>query len=69
MGKLKQPKLVLQGIDAFKEFAITYKGSGVAPYIIKFLDQVKDKRGQLGDTAAVQAASSAIQTINDAPNN
>ena len=69
MGKLKQPELVIQGIDAFKEVAITYKGSGVAPYIIKFLDEVKDKRGKLGDTAAVQAVSAAIQKINDAPDN
>jgi hypothetical protein len=62
-------RLVLQGIEEFKEVAITYKGSGAAPYIIKFLGQVKNKRSQLGDSAAVQAVSKAIQEINDAPNN
>lgn len=69
MGKLKQPELVLQGIETFKQVAITYKGSGAAPYIIKFMEQVKDKRGQLGDTAAAKAVTDAIKQINDAPEN
>lgn len=69
MAKLKQPALVLQGIAAFKDICITNKGADGVPYIIKFMNEVKDKRGQLGDAVSVQAMSDAIQKINDAPNN
>jgi aminopeptidase N len=69
LSKLKQPELVLQGINEFKEIGVANKGADAVPYIIKFMNEVKDKRAQLGDIAAVKAVTDAIQRINETPNN
>ncbi|SHN35316.1 M1 family metallopeptidase [Mucilaginibacter sp. OK098] len=66
IGRLTQPKEVQNGIDELKQLGINYKGSGAAPYMIKFLNTIKEQRAKLNDTISAKAANDAIQQINDA---
>jgi aminopeptidase N len=56
----------LQGVEQLKLVGVNYKGSGVGPYMIKFLTSIKEQRAKLNDTASVKAADDAIKAINDA---
>lgn len=64
IGGLKNPEYVQQGIAKLKFMGITYKKKGAGPYIIKYLNSVKEARNK--DTAAQEAVEKAIQQINDA---
>ncbi|MEZ2337379.1 M1 family aminopeptidase [Mucilaginibacter sp. RCC_168] len=66
IGHLTRPEAVLQGIEELKQVAIRYKGDGVAPFMIKMLDSIKDQRTRLNDAAGAKASADAIQQINDA---
>ncbi|MDB5156615.1 MAG: Aminopeptidase, partial [Mucilaginibacter sp.] len=66
VGRLTSPEAVLQGIDELKQLGIRYKGDGAAPYMIKFLNSIKDQRAGLNDPAGAKATASAIDQINNA---
>lgn len=66
VGRLTQQKEVEQGIDELKQLGIKYKVSGAGPYMIKFLNTIKDQRAKLNDTVSAKAAGDAIQQIDDA---
>jgi len=66
VGRLTRQEAVLQGIDELKQLAIRYKGDGAAPFMIKFLNSIKDQRIGLNDPAGAKASLDAIQQINDA---
>jgi aminopeptidase N len=66
IGRLTGQEAVLQGIDEIKQVAIRHKGDGVAPFLIKLLDSIKDQRTELNDPAGAKASTDAIQQINDA---
>ncbi|WEA00575.1 M1 family metallopeptidase [Mucilaginibacter sp. SJ] len=66
VGRLTRQEAVLQGIGELKQLAIRYKGDGAAPFMIRFLNIIKDQRTGLNDPAGAKVARAAIQQINDA---
>ncbi len=66
ISRMDNTQYVLQGIEQLKTVGVDYKGSGVGPYIIKFLNNIKEARAKLNDTISVTAAGDAIRQINDA---
>jgi aminopeptidase N len=66
IGRLTSQEAVLQGIDEIKEVAIRHKRDGVAPFMTKLLDSIKDQRTGLNDPAGAKASTDAIAQINDA---
>jgi aminopeptidase N len=66
IGGLKNPEYVQQGIAELKFMGITYKKDGAAPYIIKYLNAVKEARNKINDIAASKDITDAIEQINNA---
>lgn len=66
VGRLTRQEDVLQGVDLLKQLAIRYKGDGAAPFMIKFLNSVKDQRAGRNDPAGAKACEDAVQQISDA---
>lgn len=66
IGRINDPNYAQQGIEQLKVNGITYKGSGAGPFMIKFLNLIKEQRAKLNDTASVKAADEAIKRINEA---
>jgi aminopeptidase N len=63
---LKNQQYVLQGIAMLKFMGITYKKDGAAPYIIKYLNVIKEERNKINDLASSQDIEEAIEQINNA---
>ncbi|HJP64477.1 MAG TPA: M1 family metallopeptidase [Mucilaginibacter sp.] len=66
IGGLANPEYVRQGIAELKFMGITYKKDGAAPYIIKYLNSVKEARNKINDIASVKDITEAIEQINAA---
>jgi aminopeptidase N len=66
IGKMDNPASVQQGIAVIGAMGVKYKPDGAAPYILKFLEQVKQARQKLGDQASADQVALAEKTINDA---
>ncbi|SEO74362.1 aminopeptidase N [Mucilaginibacter gossypiicola] len=66
IGNLKKTEYVQQGIAELQYMGIKYKKDGAAPYIIKYLNTLKEARNKLNDAAAVKNITTAIEQINDA---
>lgn len=65
IGTLKNPEYVREGIAELKYMGITYKKEGAAPYIIKYLNAIKDTRNKLNDAETSKAVDEAIGQINN----
>ncbi len=66
IGRMDNTQYALQGIEQLKLVGVNYKGSGAAPFIIKFLNSIKEQRAKLNDQASVKAVDDAIEQINEA---
>jgi len=66
IGRIDNPKYAQEGIEQLKVSGIKYKDSGAAPFMIKFLNIIKEQRAKLNDAASVKAADEAIKEINEA---
>jgi aminopeptidase N len=66
IGKLDNKQSVLQGINAIKDLAVNFKRYGIAPKLVSALQQIKESREKLSDTASASAAEGAINLINQA---
>lgn len=66
IGRLASQEAALQGIEELKQMAIRHKRDGVAPFIIKLLESIKDQRTVLSDPAGAKASTEAVQQINEA---
>jgi aminopeptidase N len=66
IGRINSSKFAQDGIEQLKVNGVKYKGSGAGPFMIRFLNSIKEQRAKLNDTASVKAAGDAIQAINDA---
>jgi len=66
IGRMVNTEYVLQGIEQLKLVGVNYKGSGAGPFMIKFLNIIKEQRAKLNDTASVKAAGEAVKQINEA---
>ena len=65
INKINDPAATRQGIDVLTNMAIKYKSEGATPYIIKFLNQIKEAKEKQNDAASVTAAADAVKRIND----
>jgi aminopeptidase N len=63
---LKNPEYVHRGIEELKLMGITYKKQGAAPYIMKYLDRIKEARSKIGDQQSAAEVSEALRQINEA---
>lgn len=63
---LKNQQYVHQGIATLKFMGITYKKEGAAPYIIKYLNGIKEERNKINDLASSRDIEEAIEQINNA---
>lgn len=63
--KMTDPAATRQGIDVLTDMAIKYKSEGATPYIVKFLNQIKEAKQKQNDTTSVIAATDAVKKIND----
>lgn len=63
--KINDPAATRQGIDVLTDMAIKYKSEGATPYIVKFLNQIKEAKQKQNDAASVTAAADAVKKIND----
>ena len=66
IGRLKKSAYVLQGIEELKQIGIRYKKDGAAPYISKYLANIRNARTQQNDLESAKTADIAIKEINDA---
>jgi aminopeptidase N len=66
IGRIDNPKYAQDGIEQLKVNGIKYKGSGAGPFMIKFLNIIKEQRAKVNDIASVKAADEAIKQINEA---
>jgi aminopeptidase N len=57
---------VLQGIEELKQIGIKYKKDGAAPYISKYLANIKNARTQQNDLESAKTVDVAIKEISDA---
>jgi aminopeptidase N len=65
INKINDPVATRQGIDVLTNMAIKYKSEGATPYIVKFLNQIKEAKEKQNDAASVTAATDAVKKIND----
>jgi aminopeptidase N len=66
ISQLKDTAYVAQGINELKTIGIKYKDQGAAPYISKYLANIKNARTQLNDQESARKAEMAILEIKDA---
>lgn len=66
IGRLNKIEYVLQGIEELKQIGIKYKKDGAAPYITKYLTNIKNTRTQQHDLESAKTADIAIKEISDA---
>lgn len=62
---IKNPVYAQQGINAIRDMAIKYKPNGFAPQLIQVLEQLKQFRQKLNDSASVKVAENAVRMVND----
>ena len=67
IGRLADPADAKKGIEELRQLGVQYKGSGAAPYMIKFLTIIKERRTKGNDPASATAAENAIKEIEAAP--
>lgn len=63
---IPNPVYAQQGINALKDLGIKYKSNGFAPQLIQVLNQIKQVRQQMNDTASANLTDEAVKQINDA---
>jgi aminopeptidase N len=63
--KINDPAATRQGIDVLTNMGIKYRSEGATPYIVKFLNQIKEAKEKQHDAASVTAATNAVKKIND----
>jgi aminopeptidase N len=67
VGKVKNPEYAQQGITDIKNLGIKYKiFGGVGPFIVGQLNNIKEERTKMGDTASAKAAEDAAKAVTDA---
>jgi aminopeptidase N len=66
IGRLADPADAQKGIEELKQLGVQYKGSGAAPYLIKFLTIIKERRTEGNDPVSATAAENAINAIGSA---
>ncbi|MFI5159949.1 MAG: M1 family aminopeptidase [Sphingobacteriales bacterium] len=65
-AKVDNNAYALQGIEAIKATGIKYKiYGGVGPFIVSQLNNIKDARTKMNDTAGAQAATDAAKVVSD----
>ena len=68
IGRIDNPKYAQDGIEQLKINGVKYAKVGAAPFMIKFLNTIKEQRLKLNDLASAKAAEEAINQINEALN-
>lgn len=63
---VQKPEYAQAGIKIIKDFGITFKANGFAPQIIQVLNQLKDVRQQMGDSASAKVAGDAAKEVENA---
>lgn len=63
VGRLKDPADAQKGIEQLRQLGIQYQGSGAAPYMIKYINIIKERRAAANDPASATAAEKAIKEI------
>ncbi|MDB5125588.1 MAG: Aminopeptidase [Mucilaginibacter sp.] len=66
IGRIDNSRYAQDGIEQLKVNGIKYKNSGAGPFMIRFLNVIKEQRTNLNDTASAKAADDAIKQINEA---
>ncbi|MGZ3946163.1 MAG: M1 family aminopeptidase, partial [Mucilaginibacter sp.] len=67
VGKVKSPEYAQQGITDIKNLGVKYKiFGGVGPFIVTQLNNIKEDRTKMGDTASAKAAEDAAKAVTDA---
>lgn len=67
IGKIKNPEYAQQGITDLKDLGIKYKiFGGVGPFVVNLLNNIKEDRTKMGDTASAAAAEDAAKAVTDA---
>jgi aminopeptidase N len=66
IGRIDNSRYAQDGIEQLKVNGIKYKNSGAGPFMIRFLNAIKEQRTNLNDTASAKAADDAIKQINEA---
>jgi aminopeptidase N len=65
-AQVKSSEYAQQGITVIKEFGIQFKSYGFGTKAIEILNQIKQARQQMNDTASVTLIETAVKEINDA---
>lgn len=63
---VKSSEYAQQGINAIKDAGIKFKPYGYAPQIVQALEQIKDVRQKMNDSASVKLIEESVKQINDA---
>jgi aminopeptidase N len=67
VGKIQNPEYAQQGITDIKNLGIKYKiFGGVGPFIVNLLNNIKEDRAKMNDTASAKAAEDAAKAVTDA---
>jgi len=64
-ARVQNPIFAQQGISAIRDMAIKYKPNGFAPQLIEVINQIKQQRQKLNDTASVKLAEEAVKQVNE----
>jgi aminopeptidase N len=66
-GKMKNSADAQEAIASIKDFGMKYKVyGGVGPFVVKQLNDIKDERSKMNDTASAKAADDAAKSLSDA---
>lgn len=66
IGQLNAVKDIKQGIEELKVTGMKHKGEGIAPFMIKHLNKIKDVRTRKCDLESAAEATKAIEVIETA---
>lgn len=64
IGRLKAPVYIKQGIGELTKIGTKYKPVGAGPYVIGYLNIIKEARSKQNDNAGAALAAKAIEEIN-----
>jgi aminopeptidase N len=62
-SRVKNPVYAQQGIATIKTLGIQFQSAGVGPLVVQMLNNIKDQRAKMGDTASAQAADDAMKAL------
>jgi aminopeptidase N len=65
MARVNDTEFIKTQLDEFSKMAIQYKSSGVGPYLIKMLEDVKRKKNELNSSANDQSLKLQIDYIDE----